>query len=732
MRALRSMASALLVSTTTLLSWTYAPHANAATTYLVQLGSYDSEKQALDQWNKVNKRFPNLFGSLRYIPKTVKMPPDNVTYHRTQAGPLKSRGDAEAVCDDMQVSGYECYVVETAVIQNAPASAAVKPVSMPETATSKPQKVEKAEKTEQAAPKTAAAMDKHNEEVKIPVTKPVVESASAKPAALPQVAAAAIPVPAHVPTPKPTIPHVVQAATAPTIVTKQEDSTQPKVIKVEAEKTPHTETEKTTPAPTALPKAVKAAEDPEIEAMFAQATTNEEVAPTTKKEEKKSDEAIKPITTNITSEKAKNETLPPLPSIAKPLEQPKFKIEDDVSSIPTETVSLLNSLSKKADAETSNAKNTTYEKPAAAVEVPASENKQEAKTLASPAPKIIATTSAKPKSIAPTPATPISSPFKAAQSDSKATQDNIKKITDAHAPLPWLTQTQSAPHILPTPVTTEVKRTETTPSSLLRTEPDAMPRVENPTDAKVEVEEAIRVPLSTAAQPEIRADFNATPDAERYGYPSQTLSTANLWAEISYFPNQNAALSYWQTLRERATDLPVGLRIRVTKPFMKYRTTEQMSLRVGPFNSNDAIRSLCKATETEQLHCKSIKEFGDSSAAKTPSSSRYGSTGRYYQRKHQLESGWKPLGLSSQSTYYIQLGSFSSPVAAQNEWETMKASHEATFAGVSEQIINPRFSSATSGRYRLRAGPFGSSVSAVNACEQLRRDGIACAVVSGN
>lgn len=641
MHAVRSLASALVISTT-FIAGAFSSEALASTTYLVQLGSYESDAQAQEQWNKVKKRFPNIFGSLQYMPKTVKMPPDNVVYHRTQAGPLKSRNDAEAICDDLQVSGYECYVVETAIGNTAPATVA----------TPNPEPVKTVEKTEEPAQKVASLPT-------LPLPDKAV-SADAK-----MVPAPAAPLPAPIVTPAP--------------------KTDVKDTKKEA-----------------LPKAVTAANDKEIETLFAQANKEE----TPKKPE-------------VKTEAKQEKPAAPAPKTVPVSAPAAATIADDMkASTPTDTVSFLDRITKKLD--------KTASTPAAAPEpepqsAPA-EPKEAPKVTRDEAPAQEPTPVAKAVTYTPEQTTAPDiynngSPFQMGESRYAYSSP---PVTDPKAPLPWLGGNRTA-------------MAEVTPSTMTPVKEFSAPQpiVSNPTAANVEVAEAIRVPLSTMPQPEVKPSYDATPNAEQYGYPSQSLAKANLWAEVGYFPNQTAALGYWQTLQERAQDLPEGLRVRVIRPFMSHRSGEQVSVRVGPFASADAIRSLCKATEQEQLNCKSVKEFGDSSTS-DGERKRYDSSQRYYQRKFQMENKWKPMGFGASNDYYIQLGAYASPVMAQSDWDSLKSSHEEVFAGVSEQIISPRYSSSSEGRYRLRAGPFGSNVSAVNACEQLRRDGILCVVVPGN
>lgn len=89
--------------------------AAAQTVFMVQLGSFKSEDEAKTQWDKLSTSFPDLFQPLTYAPTEVMLPPDEFVYHRTQAGPIATRDQADDICERVVSGGYECYVVETAM-----------------------------------------------------------------------------------------------------------------------------------------------------------------------------------------------------------------------------------------------------------------------------------------------------------------------------------------------------------------------------------------------------------------------------------------------------------------------------------------------------------------------------------------------------------------------------------------------------------------------------------------
>lgn len=818
MLVLRSAATLMLLSSTAMLGAASLSEAQAATTYLVQLGSFGSEKQASDHWQQVKKRFPDLLGALSYQPKTVKMPPDNVTYVRTQAGPLPSRADAEAVCDDLQVTGLECYVVETALSTGKkPAEVAKTEDEVTPAKKALQEAVSEAKETKTAKEVAAVAQEVKEE------AKPVVVAAAAAPEAVkaevvkkeeapikpvvPQSAAAKQPAELN-------SHNRTQKSDAPAVIVKEEPA---KDVKPAEAKTPQEPEKPAKPsflerllgggekAPQEQAPVVKASDAPvdekpqEVEKKVAQAKRDiKELSAEGKsgvvadKEDKEIndlfDAALKdeaPRAASVKEEVASKKDavveakMPELPAkapvVSAPVVEPAKIVAPVVAPVAAATTAVeptLPSASLLSDAP-SKVKDEYYSVADAPHASPDSVslldklNKRvsgKAEEKEEVAPVAIKPVVAEAKPVVVEPVKKLEAPVEPKQEAPvkvEVAKKKVEEVTKTQAPqktvteLPWkksapakpvsdastpplfssekaqpqaLTMNAPAPEAKPqTPAPVM-----TMPTPRLGNLAAQMPRVSNPTDAKVEVSEAIRVPLSTMPLPDIQAKF----DAKRSDAPAQETSIfnakADLWAEISSFPDQNSALGYWQTLRERTKDvLSETIRVKVTRPFLNHRNNTQMSLRVGPFNSQMAIRQLCDATKEEQLQCKTVKEFDESSTS-TGTISRFDRSQRYYQMKYQMGSGWTPLGSGVNMSYYVQLGVFSSPLNAQQKWEDLKASHEAVFAGVSEQIISPRFSSSTAENYRLRAGPFGSNYSAVNACEQLRRDGILCAVVTGN
>jgi hypothetical protein len=109
--------------------------AYAQSVYLLQLGSFPSEKQANERWQSLLSKHPDIFSGLSLRVAQVALPPDNSIIYRTQAGPIESRSDATEACKKLASSRDECFVVETAMFAGQESTAAIAPItSAPETA----------------------------------------------------------------------------------------------------------------------------------------------------------------------------------------------------------------------------------------------------------------------------------------------------------------------------------------------------------------------------------------------------------------------------------------------------------------------------------------------------------------------------------------------------------------------------------------------------------------------
>lgn len=517
-----------------------AAQAHASTVFTVQLGSFESEKEARAQWEKLQNRFPDLFDPLNYASAKVQLPPDDFVYYRTQAGPIGTRSDADNICRRLVVKGFECYVAETAMF----------------TADGEDIKDEAP-----AAPPTA------------PKEKETAEAAPPPPPPLPQ-------------------PEQKSAQQELVDLLEAQDSSVP-------------------PPPAALP------------------------AP------------------------QKPEPLPTAPAAEERSAPKKEKESSFFSSLPWFSSS--------------------------------EEEPQPEPAPESPLP---------PPATAPVAAAPVASgstPFQSGQSAYATTP-----ATSPAVPAPMPRSTLSVP---PVPVASGDM-------------------------ADLKVAEAVPVPLGEI--PSGSAPSLGYNTSQERGLPSQQFMRPTLWAEVSYFTTQDAALGYWRTLRARDNMIPQGLRLRVVKPLRQRGGAERLSLRIGPFDNADIIRRLCSHTTPEKLRCQAMRDVGSAVASQGQPRQRLNPADSYARRQAASVSPFAgaPSSGTGGGTYWLQLGAFPSMAMAQSQWSVLKSAHPAQLSKLHEQIQAPGYSSASRQMYRLRVGPFTDNLEASNLCSTLRNAGSMCLVVS--
>ncbi len=92
-----------------------ASPAFAASVTMLQFGSFETRDEAQKRLDDVTSKHKTELAALPTGIREVKLPPDNLTVYRTQAGPVDSRATAQAICAKLASSGDECYIVQTAM-----------------------------------------------------------------------------------------------------------------------------------------------------------------------------------------------------------------------------------------------------------------------------------------------------------------------------------------------------------------------------------------------------------------------------------------------------------------------------------------------------------------------------------------------------------------------------------------------------------------------------------------
>lgn len=246
------------------------------------------------------------------------------------------------------------------------------------------------------------------------------------------------------------------------------------------------------------------------------------------------------------------------------------------------------------------------------------------------------------------------------------------------------------------------------------------------TGVQVNVSEAIRVPLSNAQ------NAPASPPPPRIvtrepgvgGYPSYNPNFRTLWAQISYFPDQQTALAFWDDYRYANSESTRAVRVRVTQPYYySSRNSTRVSLRMGPFASMEDVQNVCAAASSKELECSLVKDIG-SSASATVGRDRVTYRG-YEEAAHMQKWNMAPDAPAN----WIQLGSYPTPEQAWNAWDGFKRDHVDLLGKIGADVNTANMSSASKQVFRLRVGPFMTKMAARLLCERLEYRGVSCVVV---
>ncbi len=102
----------------------------AASVTMLQFGSFETRAEAEKRLAEVKAKHTAALAALPTSIREVKLPPDNLTVYRTQAGPLETRSAAQNICSKLASAGDECYVVQTAMLdtKDVPVVTAAQPV----------------------------------------------------------------------------------------------------------------------------------------------------------------------------------------------------------------------------------------------------------------------------------------------------------------------------------------------------------------------------------------------------------------------------------------------------------------------------------------------------------------------------------------------------------------------------------------------------------------------------
>lgn len=285
-------------------------------------------------------------------------------------------------------------------------------------------------------------------------------------------------------------------------------------------------------------------------------------------------------------------------------------------------------------------------------------------------------------------------------------------------------------------------------------------------NADVEVQEAIRVPVTTSQQavevppaPAVPAYVPPAPRVEPAentaalppikplgGTPSQVMP-GSYWAQMSYFRNESDARDFYESFRSAYPQFANGLRMRVVRPYAYAGRPGRVSLRVGPFATVNDVRTICTAAGKKNARCALVRDMGLSSGSATLQRTR----GKYLpesRRRSARTSRYQPAPVNSfgesamrrtlvqpspaqtAGNSWLQLGTYGSSAEAMSAWKEFQSRYD-VLRNMQASVTRPFGSSAATPSFRLRTGPFSSSMDAQNLCNNLRSAGAGCIPVQG-
>jgi len=697
--------SILLGSALVAVSYAASAQVRQPTVFMLQFGSYETKDEAEDKLKSIGTKHGGMLTKYPPLIREIVMPPDNLTVYRTQAGPVGTREDAQGVCSQLASQGDECYVVETAMVgTGTPAPAMQQAGIVPLVDDSKIIPTDS---------RPIPSRDPDNLKAIEKVAKPM--SPEAKVAMNQEMDRAA------------QINEPALAAPAPRIHSNAQlaGATQtPEAATAEKEGSFWSwlggDDEDDAEAVAAYEAKVRAEREAEATRMRA--------APV---------DSVATLDTTPPAPPAPAVALSALPTGAglKPMAQMQ-PLPQLNGSAPTATEVALN----------------------AAPLAPAPES------FAPPAP-VLAPEGANPV-IPATPEAPVdaylgNSGIKLPPPPPPTNMADRETLArPVVAPLaPIETQPVAPVQGVPAPVLAVPVAPESTGSITSNTLPPApfkkgtsVPpgggeNFSRPDDGgEVQVGEAQRVPLTQAQQlapmesvspiepaakvigvneaPEVADNTPPPPPATAVEPPSSMANQKTLWAHIHYFPDQQAALSFWDGYRNAHPDFPV-VRVRTTSSLIAQQQGDmRVALRIGPFAQQGFINILCNSVRTSnpQLQCGAITDMGASSNAYAPRD-RFAQTAaqaaRYANNTAKTASG-----------FWVQLGTFPTTGAAELAWEDAKTQHGDALSDMDASITSPEQGSQAQQVFRLRTGPFNTQMAAKDVCSRVKVNSGTCLVVS--
>jgi hypothetical protein len=239
--------------------------------------------------------------------------------------------------------------------------------------------------------------------------------------------------------------------------------------------------------------------------------------------------------------------------------------------------------------------------------------------------------------------------------------------------------------------------------------------------AKVEVTEAVRIPLSIKAKRFKASPYTSREDMQKslnkkglFSTGGRKSSNRNFWLQVGPFDKEIEAVQHFDKVISRDA---YSLRMKTIERHSK------TLLRVGSFGSSQEAADACISFKSGDLSCLIVQEVEGNSSALAGNNKNYN---RAPMQQPEIQSS-----PTAQTLYWLQLGSFSSEGNAIKEWKRLRQSHDDLLGSMSVNLQTPQLGGTAKQLFRLRAGPVQSRKDANRMCRELKDRKIPCISVKG-
>lgn len=263
-------------------------------------------------------------------------------------------------------------------------------------------------------------------------------------------------------------------------------------------------------------------------------------------------------------------------------------------------------------------------------------------------------------------------------------------VQPVNEPLPWLSETA--------PAAREPKNEGGFLTSIFGE--DEKPA----TETKIQVAEAIRVPLST----------NENAPATKLVNVQPVQAGISGWLTLDSFTSESEASQFWKKLRASSPSMVVGLRVLIIRT-----EDDKVALTLGSFANETAANDFCEQVvkpQNESLNCH-FGAHAPKAASLAPRKSDEPS-----QRDVQKDTR---LRLTQSRIYWVQVASGESKRDAEESWQEVLSANKDLLEGIRHSITS------IDSDYMVRVGPLSTEEEAAELCQTLKKRGMECDVEAG-